>query len=311
MNLTYLQLVEKVLENTKRPMSVDEIWNKWIEFWFDKQLSSIWKTPTATLWSRLYTDIKQDKSIFEIVSKRPTLFFMKKMINLNWKIIEKIINENIEKEVKTSWNERDLHPIFVKYAFENLKLNLKTIFHEESKKTKKWLNEWLHPDLVWVYFPFWDYEKTTIDFQEYLSINSTKIFSFELKKQINFSNIRQAFFQAVSNSSWANEWYLVAVEIDSDLDFQQELKRLNNAFGIWIIRLNPININDSEVLFSSKFNSQLDLETINRLVEENDNFRDFLKNTTQMIKIQKTIKDDFDNILSDEALEKHIKDKKF
>lgn len=309
MSLNYLQFAQKILELTKSPMWINEIWNKWVEMWFDKSLTSIWKTPIATLGARLYTDIKKEKSIFKQISKRPSLFWLKSF-DLE-KVKEKIESKIIFEEKSTLWNERDLHTIFVKYAFENLKLNLKTIFHEWSKKQKKWLNKWLHPDLVWVYFPFWDYEKITIDFQEHLLINSTKIFSFELKKAINFTNIRECYFQAVSNSSWANEWYLVAVEIDEDLDFREELKRLNSAFGIWVIRLNPKNIFDSEVLFSAKINPELDLETINRLVEENDDFKDFLDNITQMIKIKKIIKDDFDNVKSDEELEKYIFDKKF
>ena len=38
---------------------------------------------------------------------------------------------------------------------------------------------------------------------------------------------------ALSNSSWANYGYLVTFEINEDLD--EEMKLLNNAFGIGII----------------------------------------------------------------------------
>jgi hypothetical protein len=33
-----------------------------------------------------------------------------------------------------------------------------------------------------------------------------------MKKELNFSNLRESYFQAVSNSSWANEGYLVTAE---------------------------------------------------------------------------------------------------
>ena len=41
----------------------------------------------------------------------------------------------------------------------------------------------------------------------------TKLWSFEAKLLINRSNVRECFFQAVSNSSWANFGYLVAAGV--------------------------------------------------------------------------------------------------
>ena len=63
-----------------------------------------------------------------------------------------------------------------------------------------------------------------------------------MKKTLNFTNLREYYFQAVSNSSWANEGYIVALGIDEDDSFLAELKRLNNAFGIGVIKLNAENI---------------------------------------------------------------------
>ncbi len=63
-----------------------------------------------------------------------------------------------------------------------------------------------------------------------------------MKKTLNFTNLREYYFQAVSNSSWANEGYIVALDIDEDDSFFAELKRLNNAFGIGVIKLNAENI---------------------------------------------------------------------
>ncbi|MBK6362572.1 MAG: hypothetical protein IPF52_03390 [Saprospiraceae bacterium] len=106
---------------------------------------------------------------------------------------------------------------------------MKTIFHETSTKGTKGRNEWIHPDLVGVYFPFKDYKKETLEIQSHLTISSIKLFSFELKISLNFSNLRECYFQAVSNSSWANEGYLVAVNINDDPAFRDELRRLTNS----------------------------------------------------------------------------------
>ncbi|WP_243251063.1 hypothetical protein [Clostridium sp. D43t1_170807_H7] len=46
---------------------------------------------------------------------------------------------------------------------------------------------------------------------------------------MNFSNLREYYFQAVSNLSWANEGYLVALEIDDEPLLRDELRRLNNS----------------------------------------------------------------------------------
>jgi hypothetical protein len=101
---------------------------------------------------------------------------------------------------------------------------MKTVFHENSAKASKGQNEWLHPDLVGVYFPFRDYKSETLEMQSHMSITSIKLFSFELKISLSFVNLRQSYFQAVSNSSWANEGYLVALNIDDDPTFKDEVR---------------------------------------------------------------------------------------
>ena len=65
---------------------------------------------------------------------------------------------------------------------------------------------------------------------------SIHIYSYELKRKIESDyQLKQYYFQALSNSSWANYGYLVAFEINEDLD--EEMARLNNAFGIGIIQM--------------------------------------------------------------------------
>jgi uncharacterized protein len=60
----------------------------------------------------------------------------------------------------------------------------------------------LHPDIVGVHFPFNDFSKKTLKLQkEYLGSLKTKFYSFELKKELSFANLRESYFQAVSNSS--------------------------------------------------------------------------------------------------------------
>src|SRR5262249_42218166 len=62
-----------------------------------------------------------------------------------------------------------------------------------------------------------------------------RLFSFELKKQVDRINYREYFFQAVSNSSWAHEGYLVTCAVQQQDDLLSELERLSASFGIGII----------------------------------------------------------------------------
>lgn len=194
------------------------------------------------------------------------------------------------------------------YGDSHFKANLKTIFHENSSKATKGQNEWLHPDLVGVFFPFRDYRQETLEIQQHLSITSIKLFSFELKISLNFGNLRQSYFQAVSNSSWANEGYLVALNIDEDPTFKDEVRRLNNAFGIGIIKLNSENVYESEIMFPSRINQEIDWYTVNRLSNENSDFNDFLKLITEDCKLGK-VKSQYDKVLKEEELIKYLKDK--
>ncbi len=74
--MTYKELGKKVLEQAKRPLSVKEIFEKACEMGLDKELSSIGKTPIATLGSQLGEhDISNDKKQFYVARKEGGAFF--------------------------------------------------------------------------------------------------------------------------------------------------------------------------------------------------------------------------------------------
>ena len=136
------------------------------------------------------------------------------------------------------------------------------------------------------------------------------LFSFELKRSIDFSTLREYFFQAVSNSSWANEGYLVALNYYQDPDFMDELRRLNNAFGIGFIKLNAEDYTQSEILLSAKEN-ELDWNTIDRLCEENQDFKSFVHTIASDLDVDEMRNaHDFDAVFtSDEEFQKYVKEK--
>lgn len=272
MTYTFKDLAIEVLSSSKFPLTISEIWDCAVSQNLTRKLSSIGQTPINTLSARLGADLQNEDSKFQKSDERPARFSLK---NTPYNAIPDPIPVT---ESKSAFKERELHILLSTFVKSSPYFNCytKTIHHEKSSKTKKGKNEWLHPDIVGVYYPFNDYSKETLQLYNITAANPYKIFSFELKIKIDYTTLREYYFQAVSNSSWANEGYLVTLEIEDDVEFFEELKRLNNSFGIGIIKLNSSNISQSEILLSSRINTHLDFSTIDRLVIENPDFKEFI-----------------------------------
>jgi hypothetical protein len=138
---------------------------------------------------------------------------------------------------------------------------------------------------------------------------AVKLISFELKRQVNLTTLREYFFQTVSNSSWANESYLVAAEFSDNVDFRNELARLSNSFGIGVIYLDIEDPNSSEILFPARFRENLDWETINKLTMNSD-FKRFLDRIKTDVGSDEVRDEWYDKVLSEEDLVASLKGKK-
>ena len=312
--ITFKKFAELVLENEKRPLSPLDIWEKGKELQLSERLGTSGKTPWQTIGAQLYVDIRDNpKTAFYQYSSRPMKFYLSKF-RKDFKPEEVPIEEPSEDDTpKTKFDERDLHPLLVKFVDSSLDFNahVKTIYHEIARRDKKGLNKWIYPDLVGVHLPFNDFDLSTLQVQKELYWTAVRFFSFEMKKELNIGTLRECYFQAVSNSSWANEGYLVALKIkDEDGSLMSELRRMNNAFGIGVIKLNAENINESEILIPAK-KQELDWNTIEILLKKNGNFKEFLEIVKGDIKLGRIAnKNNYDEVMSDEDFEKHVLDKK-
>ena len=83
------------------------------------------------------------------------------------------------------------------------------------------------------------------------------------------------------------------------------------SFGIGIIRLDPINISQSEILFASKERNNLDWDTIERLAEENEDFRTFISDVAvDTTDNDKRLRGEYDAFfLDDEEAEEYARKK--
>ncbi|RVY50014.1 hypothetical protein ECC24_04050 [Helicobacter pylori] len=322
--MTYRELGKKVLEQAEKPLSAEEIFEKACEMGLDKELSSIGKTPTATLGSQLGEhDIPNDKKQFYVTNnkKRPFHYWLKsrerefppqETPDAKEEDGEQSECSGTAKKQKNSFHERVLHPLLVKFLSEdpNFKLLCKTIRHEECKKGKGGECMWNYPDIVGVYFPHNKYKGETLKFLHHTGQEKHKLFSFELKKELSFSNLKESYFQAVSNSTWANEGYLVVKNIKEDV--LDELRRLNQSFGIGVIKLES-EISNSKILLPAK-EREIDIPTLNMLIERSPkDFEPFMANINKQIEKGLDTAVDmgefFDEVLDDEAMQKYIEKK--
>src|SRR5690606_28107148 len=112
-----------------------------------------------------------------------------------------------------SYKERDLHALLAYFIRTRFDAFPKTINHSTSKK--KEFGEWTHPDMVACHFPRPHWKTDVYELSSLLGDVQLAFLSFELKLRLSFANLRESFFQAVSNSSWAHEGYLVAANINA------------------------------------------------------------------------------------------------
>jgi len=306
MSYSFLDLAYDVLKQASKPMVYQEIWQVGQEKGWSAKLGTTGKTPWQSLGSRLYVDVRDDdQSRFIKVGSRPTRFFLKERSGeLPPDVASKLDKDEGKKpEKKTEFHERDLHPLLTYFAYANPSFNrgrsifTKTILHENSKKSG--YNEWIHPDMVGFYLPLEDWRPNVIEFNRLSDNNSLRLFSFEIKKALTKANYRESYFQAVSNSSWAHEGYLVAADILQEDEFLAELERLASSFGIGIIELDPADIDGSHILYPARQRESLDWETINKLCEQNRDFDKFLQDVKIDFESKRVHRAEYDEVHKD------------
>ena len=296
--LTFIQLAQKVLTEVKSPLSIDEIWDYASDKNYIVDLNSSDKTPKATLSAR----VGQAGDIFGYTGNRPRRYYLLNLTNnIDFEQVE-IKTVTIKKE--KNYLEKDLHPLLVYFAKFYLNVYCKTINH--SKSSKKEFSEWLHPDIVGCCFPIGSWSTNTIELSQALGVMNIRLYSFELKRELNFTNLREAFFQAVSNSSWAHEGYLCTAEISEDADFLFEIKRLSTSFGIGLVHLDTTDPDSSRIIYPAKSKDTLDWESMNKLCINTD-FQEFLKRIKNDLTINEIHKAQYDKVLSTEELIEQFK----
>jgi len=297
--MTFLELAKRILEEEQKPLSENEIWELAQAKGYDALVGTRGQTPWRSIGAQIYISIRDDNNTpFFKATRRPTRFFLRSLHSRHEP--EPLPEPEFSKTLPLeAFTESDLHPFLAYYAFNYLKAYTKTIRHSTS--TKKEFGEWTHPDMVGCYFPSEDWKPEVIELSSTIGNVAIKLYSFEIKKELYFTNLRESFFQTVSNSSWAHQGYLAAALISDDEDFLNELRRLSISFGIGIIQINVKKPSDTYILFPAKEKEYLDWDAIDKLAMNGD-FKEYLKRLRIDISSKEVRKEKYDKVYPENDL---------
>ncbi len=316
--MTVKEAILKSLEDLVIPVYNVEVYNHIVEknyYEFSKG-----KTPASTVSAQLGDFIRWGDSRVKRIKKSNGTYYY--YLTKNEQQIEEYISNDdniitsivVKEEIKTKvYEERDLHKLLSSFL-KNTETFSKTIFHEQSNGKDN--NQiWTHPDMVGIKFLNLQTKASQNFLKSINRVDTFKLSSYELKREINSdSELKKAYFQAVSNSSWANYGYLVAFEFSDSL--HEEMSRLNQSFGIGIIELNA-NPYQSKILFPAVYRD-LDFKTIDKLCKINKDFENFIEQTEKLLTAsekyitgaEKELDEFCDKyFLNDSEIEKYCKDK--
>jgi len=178
---------------------------------------------------------------------------------------------------ETYFTEHDLYPKLIEFL--RAEYSAKGFRIDESKASNrrgKGGNKWLYPDVVAVEALTKNLNAEVVEALKHSGEQRARLWSFEVKKLLNKSNVREAYFQTVSNSSWANFGYLVAERIEGS-ETIKELQMLYAVHGIGLIELEPESPSESIVRIPAREKPNIEWTMCSRLADENSDFEAFMK----------------------------------
>ncbi|HBC5916414.1 TPA: hypothetical protein KEY36_003005 [Proteus mirabilis] len=234
---------------------------------------------------------KKNKTVkIKTTIERPRKYFYSEMTDDEEIALSEIADATAN---SNDWSEHDLYPLLNQWLESNMNVYSLRINEKKSQNTQgKNGNKWLHPDLVGLEDKGQHWQaKLKACVNEY-SEPRTRLWSFEVKKRINMSNVREVFFQTISNSSWANLGYLVAAEVTGE-DTLKELRMLCAAHSIGVILLDKDDIANTQILIQATEKENVDWELCNRLISINRDFEHYIELVSEFYKLGEVKKADW------------------
>ena len=189
-------------------------------------------------------------------------------------------------DISTKFTEHDLYPVLGEFVAKELRCLAMRIDEKRSHNRRGHRgNHWLYPDAAGMIILSGNWHPEVSDLAHSLGSPSVRLCSFEVKKSIHQSNVRETVFQTVSNSSWANFAYLAAETLESKA--ADELRLLCLAHGIGFIDLNRDEPLESQITIPARFNDQVNFDLLTRLSSENTDAERYLDHVNSFLKTKK------------------------
>lgn len=237
-----------------------------IDYSFEDQLSA----ELGSVWKKVVSAHAQLKTI----EKRPREYFYSTLSDED-EVASAVPVETNQQTVK-QLTEHDLYPLLGQYLSVELNCLSMRIDELRSRNTRGHRgNMWLFPDIVGMTRLTENWTDETVDLAKAVGAERANLFSFEVKKKLNRSNVRESFYQTLSNSAWAHFAYLVAAEIDTNAI--PELRLLCSAHNVGLINLNNEQPSESIVEIPAVKRIDIDWDLLNRLADENKDAKRFVK----------------------------------
>ncbi|HEU0045317.1 HrgA protein [Sphingomonas sp.] len=177
--------------------------------------------------------------------------------------------------------ERDLYPLLMEFIGSEFGASAFRI-NEATASNKKGpgANKWLYPDIVALEALTRGLNKEVIEAVRHSGERRARLWSFEVKRLLNRSNVREAYFQAVSNSSWASFGYLAAAEIEG-ADTLKEIQMLYAVHGIGLVEIDMASPTESVVRIPAREKLTIEWSMCSRLADENKDYSQFMRRVRQ------------------------------
>ena len=177
--------------------------------------------------------------------------------------------------------ERDLYPILIQFAASEFGATAFRIDEgTASNRRGPGGNKWLYPDVVALEALTVGLNKEVAKAVRQSGERRARLWSFEAKRLLNRSNVREAYFQAVSNSSWASFGYLVSAEIEG-AETLKEIQMLYSVHGIGLIELDITSPTESVVRIPARERMAIEWSMCSRLADENKDFQNYIRRVRQ------------------------------
>lgn len=177
--------------------------------------------------------------------------------------------------------ERDLYPMLIQFAASEFGATAFRIDEgTASNRRGPGGNKWLYPDVVALEALTAGLNKEVVEAVRQSGERRARLWSFEAKRLLNRSNVREAYFQAVSNSSWASFGYLVSAEIEG-AETLKEIQMLYSVHGIGLIELDITSPTESIVRIPARERMAIEWSMCSRLADENRDFQNYIRRVRQ------------------------------